>query len=80
MDACCNKSNKTSMCKEENNNSLKMGEEATETFIEFLRWLEHCSFLFIFCVLPLTRGLIGCQNREFYRVGCWVFLYSHKYS
>lgn len=78
METHCNKSNNTLVCKE-NNNSLMMGEEATITFTEFLRQIEHCSLLFIFCFFPLARGLIGCQNHELYLVGCWVILCSYKY-
>ena len=53
MDVFCNKSNKTLMCKKENINSLKMGEEAT---IHRIAEIGHCSFLFIFHFFPSTDG------------------------
>ena len=71
----CNKSNKTLMCKKENINSLKMGEEAT---IRRIAEIGHCSFHFP--LLSFNWGLIGHRNREFYPVECCIFLYSHKYS
>ena len=50
------------MCKKENINSLKMGEEAT---IHRIAEIGHCSFLFIFHLFPSTEGGLGTRISSF---------------